>query len=389
MNVGVQIGIIDSGELSSLLGKIYDCALDPRGWDDVLKSLVDHLNCANGVIGLNDTTKNQYLLNRSVGIDQKDRESMFSYFGDYVKLWEAAKQVDPMTWPLDEPLVASWQVPKAVIETNRYVIEWASPRGYIDSIGFIPIRQPGRIGEFGFGRHVSRGVITDREVSLLRILIPHLRRSLMIGDLLDMQSLARASLYDVLDRLTSGIVFVDSSARIVHANSTAMTMLSAGDPIRDERGCLTLRQSSAMEALTLAITLAANNELGLGGRGVGVPLQLANGDPGIFHVLPLSQGELRASMEPRAIAAVFISLSNAPRQFPLDALTALYDLTPAESRVFAALANGMTKAEAADSLGVQVSTVHTHLMRIFTKTGTSRQTDLIRLVHSLSAPVSS
>ena len=63
-----------------------------------------------------------------------------------------------------------------------------------------------------------------------------------------------------------------------------------------------------------------------------------------------------------------------------------YRITPAESRVLMMLAQGMLLQETADALGVSLPTVKTHLAHVFAKTGTKRQTDLVRLVMSAFAP---
>ena len=65
---------------------------------------------------------------------------------------------------------------------------------------------------------------------------------------------------------------------------------------------------------------------------------------------------------------------------------ALIDLTAAEARVFARLAEGGTVAEAASALGIGLGTIKTHLHRIFAKTGTRSQVELIRLASSLAPP---
>ena len=46
----------------------------------------------------------------------------------------------------------------------------------------------------------------------------------------------------------------------------------------------------------------------------------------------------------------------------------------------------MTISEAAETLGISPPTARTHLARLFDKTGTSRQTDLVRLAMSALAP---
>ena len=45
-----------------------------------------------------------------------------------------------------------------------------------------------------------------------------------------------------------------------------------------------------------------------------------------------------------------------------------------------AVADGKSPAEAADAPGRSIETVRTHLKRVFEKTSTTRQADLVRLV---------
>lgn len=60
-----------------------------------------------------------------------------------------------------------------------------------------------------------------------------------------------------------------------------------------------------------------------------------------------------------------------------------FGLTPTETKVLGLLASGATFAKAAKALEMSENTAKTHLDRIFSKTGVSRQTDLIALVIAL------
>jgi DNA-binding CsgD family transcriptional regulator len=51
------------------------------------------------------------------------------------------------------------------------------------------------------------------------------------------------------------------------------------------------------------------------------------------------------------------------------------------------LGEGSMLSEIADTLQLKRSTVKTHMLRIFAKTSTNRQADLVGLAHSLSLPV--
>jgi DNA-binding CsgD family transcriptional regulator len=137
----------------------------------------------------------------------------------------------------------------------------------------------------------------------------------------------------------------------------------------------------------MAVRHAADNEAAIGKRGFGIPAQRASGEPCVLHVLPLGHSPLRAGLAPAAAAAIFVAPAASPPPPPADAVAALFDLTPSEVRVFVHIAAGLTQVETAKLLGVGVSTVKTHLLKVFAKTGTGRQADLVRLASSLALPL--
>jgi DNA-binding CsgD family transcriptional regulator len=87
------------------------------------------------------------------------------------------------------------------------------------------------------------------------------------------------------------------------------------------------------------------------------------------------------------MAAVFITSAPGTTLCSIDALAAQFDLTRTEARVFSKIALGMTLRQVACSLNIETSTAKTHLLRIFSKTGTNRQVDLVRLAVSLALPI--
>jgi DNA-binding CsgD family transcriptional regulator len=182
-------------------------------------------------------------------------------------------------------------------------------------------------------------------------------------------------------------LLVDSNATIIHANRSARTMLSAGSPIRSEQGRLRTYRPETSAALMAAIAKAVGDEAAIGSAGIGVPAPQADGDPALIHVLPLMRGDIRARIAPRASAALFVTPAGDAVGTPAAALAALFDLTAAEMRTLEYLLAGDTPAQAADKLGIQITTLRTHQAHIFDKTGTSRLPDLIRLASKFSPPI--
>jgi DNA-binding CsgD family transcriptional regulator len=81
-----------------------------------------------------------------------------------------------------------------------------------------------------------------------------------------------------------------------------------------------------------------------------------------------------------------VTPATAPARMPADALAFLYDLTPAEARIFELISVGMAQAAIGQTLGIARSTVKTHVRHLFSKTGNNRQADLLRLASTLSMP---
>jgi DNA-binding CsgD family transcriptional regulator/PAS domain-containing protein len=285
---------------------------------------------------------------------------------------------------LDEPLVLSRINPEW--RDSRVYRQWARPQGLIDVMAMPLSLDRAAAGSIGMGRHESKGEIGELEVGAAGLLLPHVQRAVAISRLLDIKSVVASGFAGALDMLAVGVVLTDADLGIIHANAAAAAMLSVGNPIRNERGLLSVRSPPVAAALGAAVRQAAADETGRGRRGLGIPAG-ARAAPCVLNILPLRHGAVRPGLMPRAVAAVFVSPAAAPVSVPFDALAALYDLTAAESRVFEQIAAGKTKLETAATLGIQPTTVKTHLEHIFLKTGTSRQLDLVKLAHCLALPL--
>jgi DNA-binding CsgD family transcriptional regulator len=102
----------------------------------------------------------------------------------------------------------------------------------------------------------------------------------------------------------------------------------------------------------------------------------------------LDRGQRRKVSGPfAAAAAIFVQDPVVVPLYPGEAFAKLYGLTGGELRVLLAMAPGLGAKEAADMLGISETTAKTHLQRIFSKTNTSRQTELMNLLRASTPPV--
>ena len=371
--------------LSHLVGAIYDSALDPASWPGTLTDIRLELDFASAGMALVEYPSGDVPLHIMVGPEPYWMERSASYGADVVDLWGGAEKM--WAFPLHEPVVLSRIRERSEWTNNRYYKEWAEPQGLRDVLAIALVLEPSGFGSVAFGRHDSKGAIGELEIEAASLLLPHLQRAVAIGRLLDIKSVVSSTFDAMLDTLGVAVVLVDAGLRIVHTNAAARAMLSAGGSIRSRRGVLSVHPFAIEAALAVAVREAAESEATMGRRGFGIPAAGTGGRDAVIHVLPLRHGTLRPGLMPDAVAAVFIAAASEAARVPADALSALYDLTPAEVRVFGEIAAGKTRVEAALALGIEATTVKAHLSQIFLKTDTGRQADLVALNAAIALPL--
>ena len=100
------------------------------------------------------------------------------------------------------------------------------------------------------------------------------------------------------------------------------------------------------------------------------------------HLMPLARRS-----EAGATAAIFVHRAAPTSTIAPDLVGRTFGLTPAERRVLAHITEAGSVAETAERLRISQTTVKTHLSRIFDKTGTARQADLVKLLAGFSGPL--
>jgi DNA-binding CsgD family transcriptional regulator len=367
--------------MSDLIGMVYDCAIEPERWPGTIAEICGTIGCLSGVILLIDLHRSQHRLAYAWGMAPKWERRFLNYSDTLTGFY--ARAFSKEICRDGEPLVLS-----SVISGSRahsIYAELTQPEGIADAMQTVILRQGGRLAVFSANRHENAGKLTDVERTTMRLLVPHLRRAVTISDLLDIKNIEVATLAATLDTFNAGIIVVGDNAHILHANRAARDMLLKRDPIAAINGTLSIRDAQAGSEIVTAIELARADEAAIGTNGIGVPLR--NEGAAVAHVLPLARGNLRTRLAPRATAAVFITHREDSRPEDIGAIAANFGLTPAERRMLECVASGATLGQAAEMLDISANTAKTHLAHIFSKTGVTRQADLIALVNRIVPPV--
>ena len=374
---------LSSQALSDLIGSIYDCTLDASLWDQALGRVAEVLDAESIILSLNDLRHDRLVIDRSVGWEPSWLAERRRHMPEiHARLSEWLSE----TTSIDEPFVASRHLPPSYFDSSPYVRECLRPLSIVDITHLFLMHSPSHFAEIVVARREEQGIITDREVRLCRLLLPHLRRAVTISRVLDADAAARELMVETLDATACGVILTDRRGAILHINQAAESLVRQGVVIRDAHDVLRARTAAATRDLHDAIRQASDNETQLGSAGLAVHLGDVEHTPVIGHVLPMSGGEVRPRVSGDAVAAVFIAAEPDPG---LEAATVAvaFGLTPAETRLLSSLLAGNALRETSDRLGIAATTARSHLDSIFRKTGVSRQADLARLAGRLAPPV--
>lgn len=372
----------DQSDILSIVGKIYDCVLRPEEWPDVLRTI------GTGVGGLNASISIQDPLSKS-GSFFVDWAVPPDAIREYNEKYASLNPAMTSGWycEIDDPISAARYVGPPEYFGSRYAREFLKPLGWGDAIGSHIAKLSNRYGILCIFAPWSKGTFADSEISFIRSLSPHVRRAVEITELLGQYPSGNAIEASVLDLLRSGVILLDRLKRITYCNAAAERLISSSPTIGRRGDHLLVKDAEVSAKLATAVENALTG-LAEAIPENGIPLALGEFDgPHLAAwILPLRRGgrSRTSSSEPR----VAIFLQEIGKKAPLagEHFVKQFAITQSECRVLMLLVQGHDVVDIADWLGISQPTVRTHLARLFAKTDTKNQAQLVGFAMTALSP---
>ena len=374
-------------ELSAVIAEIYDAAITPSLWQQALASICAYVGGHSGVLFWHD-----------VALQSAQALHLFNDNPEYTRLYMEKylpmNPVFPAAAFMAEGIVHSTAdfISPDELQQTRFYKEWVAPQGIGDSLAVNLEKGTTRSSMINILMSASLGFQNDHARDRMTLLVPHLTRAVAIGRLFQQENAAMQTLTATLDRVEAAVFLADADGTITFANDPGRKMLDEGMLVRSDAGLLRAVSSDADRVLRDAFSAAANGDVSLGVRGVHVPLTasqdiLPHTDGWSAHVLPLTSGRRhKAGLANDAVVAVFVRKLTPNATAPLEAIATRYRLTASEARVLEAVLKVNGLKAVAEMLDLSHATVKTHLHNVFRKTGTARQSDLVRLLAGIKRP---
>lgn len=244
-----------------------------------------------------------------------------------------------------------------------------------------------RVCYVGFARH-GGGRFDPQRIRLAESLLPHLRQVYAINRRYESMRAVSAAVMNRFERYHVGVAMVDADGAMQYCNEAARRIFEQADGLRvDGDGRIAASRPAETEELLRSVqehigsdlpdSHFASRLLRISRRQGSAPLSVAlspyRGEGG-----PLAQGARGAH------AVMMIYNPDRPPVERTEVITQVYDLSTQESALVCAIAAGESLEDIARDNMRSLEAVRSQLKRVFRKTGTSRQTELVRLV--LSGP---
>jgi DNA-binding CsgD family transcriptional regulator len=365
-------------DLASLIGAIYEAGTDFSLWPYALGRIAAAFDAPSaGMARQGETPSDCWIF--SSGMEPDYEKKYIDYYHSVNPIWQSVPSAPVGTVQTDTMVI-----PRRELSRTEFFNDFLVPQRMGGLLNAVVLMEEGR-----------QTVVTvqgNREfeashVELHKLLTPHLQRAVQINIKLARAKLNQIASVATLNHLEEGILFVDLNAKIVFANKAAEKFFANRD-LRLNKG--RLQASSAAETATLHAVIAKCAETGIRHRRSDfVSLHRDAGrSPLSLLIAPLPMEIPLSPIALRPMAVIFVNDPDKNNKPTVVQLREKFGMTRAEAGFAVEILKGDGIQAAADRLSISRSTARTHLSRIFDKTGTRRQAELVRVLISTKGIIS-
>lgn len=383
--------------LSDLIGLIYEGATDPGRWTkDILPAVAEYVGAPASLLfsPLHTPQNGGYFFLYGLPQEHLDQYVQKHYDQDVWKIALAEKNL----FTTGTIVIGDELVPRTKLLASNFYKECLSRQpnmvqlltGFVfgmDTTHSMP-------AACSFFRGLHHPDFNEENRAWLRLVLPHLSRSLGVMQRLHTAELAVASTLEALDRLSQGVLLIDGNGAVAFANRSAQRMLESGDGLRLRRlgnmpgfGHLVAEDAAASKAIGEAIGATVNRDPYATPHFSNCVTVPRSSGLASYTLQFSALGEHSEFGGGRGAYAAIIFIADGAREVHVDpaVLQSAYGLTSAEARVAVALLESSSAHEVADKLGTSPNTVNTQVKQIYAKLGVDTRARFVKLMMGLAS----
>ena len=365
-------------EFSSLTDVLYEGIQEDVPWKSFLHSLQNQMRANSASFILRPPSSDAEGIIVSTGESTDDE--VVAYNKQFFALDPFVDLAHGKVVTLDE------FIPEKEQKTSDYFSQYLAPMDVYHIVGTDIHTKDGAHCSLRISRGKESESFSTDDKSVLELLVPHLESAVKIHMRLNRVKSERNLYAGAVNQLAVGAIILDEDGKIMKVNQVAEELVNDNDGLKITGKTLQVGSSSDTRKLREMIRNALNSHRHSVNGGhepslvEALRIQRLSGasDLGIV-VRPIPMEKWSEGIQCPSVV-IFISDPERKSRAPQEIVKTLFDLTPAEAQLAMLLANGLTLDETAETLCVSRNTARAHLRSIFSKTGVTRQTMLVRLI---------
>ncbi len=358
--------------LSELLALLHSTPLEPRNWARFLREVCTLTESRHGFFICSSSNLGLHILGEGGTHDMAAAQKAYN---------ESDGSIDPFRMPmLLNPRLGLVEgddlIPEAEFVRTELYRQVLKPLGLRYLTALALSATPRRMEAVSFWRGLDQGPMPPDKRALLQNLLPHVQIALEVRHKLTTIERRAEHLQSMMDHTHAAAFLLNQQGRVMHQNSPAGVMLKNSCPFELRRGRLYAKDRQSDRELHQLLVQASVERAANGGA---MLLHHAQAGRRPFQVVVSPVTSDRGATQLEAIL-VLVTDPETEVCYPDLILKGLYGLTAAETEVANAYLTGYSSDEIALLRGVSISTVRSQLKVLLHKTGTNRQSDLMRLL---------
>jgi DNA-binding CsgD family transcriptional regulator len=355
-----------------LLNQLYFTAIGVVPWDQFLVALAGRLEANCAALMVHDPNNREYSVAEQIGVSQAAQQEYAEHYGRYDIHFQAAIA---SRGKLRAGMIQLSQnvIPVPKLLATYYYNDFLRRHDILHQCGAVIADDGSRLSTLTLTRPHGADAFASKEQRFLTRLTPHLQAAFALHRFLTDLRLTELSLQAAFDASPNPSLIVNRIMKILAMNSKAKAYTDCSPTLAVRAGKLVALAQPYTDQLKCLVRLSDKTM-------AGQQLQISQPDGTLItiSVTPLLQDVIGIGKGPAILIAVEDPLLR-QETFQRNLIRA-YGMTVSEARVAQLLLDGKTLSEISAKLHVTRNTLKTHLSRIFLKTATKRQAELVGLL---------
>ena len=362
------MGALDVGRLDAVSGRLGEAVLDPATWPLLMEEICSAVGTTGAALLQSD------IRTHDIPMTASTTELFKNYFDNNLHVTDvrAARGVPLML--AGTPVISDADLfdnERDMLRDPLYASLTHFGFRWWAAVGF---RAGSALWGLALQRTTREGPFEETEKRALAGLSRRMTETATLSKAVG--RIVLSGITNALHHVRQPALALDRHGFVIDANPTALAILD--DEIRISNCRLLVRDKRAKSALDKFIDQLRTMPDTAALPAAPIVVRRETRHPVVIRVLPVDGAARSPFLGARAIL-VLSDLGAKPNAEP-KVLAQVFDLTPAEARLAAHIATGLSPEHAAQELGIAVETARYQLKAVFAKTGTHRQNELAALL---------